>query len=200
MKLFGNKISSDVLFKLVFHLVLWSIWIGLPIINSGDNEKHRNFSIAVIPIALTNIPLFLLNSEWLIPKVFGKKGILVYLLSLLGLIAFFAFFQNFLKELIIPHELFRKHNDLFWAVVPVLFVTAISTGYGFITLLLKQEKSRQLEREERLNSELSFLRSQISPHFIFQCPQQHRLPHPLQVEPSRNCYHQALGTDALPAV
>lgn len=91
----------------------------------------------------------------------------VYLLSLVGLIAIFAFFQMFLKEWVIPCDLIRRHYDLFWAFIPVIFVTAISTGYSFVTLLSEQEKTRQQEQEERLKSELSFLRSQISPHFIF---------------------------------
>ena len=39
--------------------------------------------------------------------------------------------------------------------------------YGFITTMAHQEKARQEEHQERLQSELSFLRSQISPHFIF---------------------------------
>ncbi len=167
MSFFGKKISSDSLFRLVFHLVLWAVWIGLPIINSADNDRMHRFSIAVIPVALTNIPLFLLNSEWLVPQVFRRKGMSAYLLSLLGLIVCFAIFQMLLKEWTIPGELIRRHYDVFWAVVPVMFVTALSTGYGFIRLQLKQEKSRQQERQERLKSELSFLRSQISPHFIF---------------------------------
>lgn len=167
MTIFGKKIPSDILFKILFHLVLWTIWISLPLINNADNDRFYRFSVAVIPVTLTNIPLFLLNSEYLIPQVFKKRGMSAYLLSLLGLIALFAFLQNFMKEAIIPDELMRKHNDVFWAVVPVLFVTAISTGYGFIYLLNQQENARKQEQEERLKSELSFLRSQISPHFIF---------------------------------
>jgi uncharacterized membrane protein YozB (DUF420 family) len=161
------KIPSDKLYRWVFHIILWTIWIGLPIINAGDNEKHRTFMITIIPVTLTNIPLFLLNSEWLIPQVFRKKGIGTYLVSLLLLIAAFATLQLFMKEWIVPDELIRFHWDIFWAVIPVVFVTAISTGYGFITYLLEQERHRREERQERLQSELSFLRSQISPHFIF---------------------------------
>ncbi len=167
MNFLQKSFASDTLFKFVFHLVLWTIWIGLPIVTNSDNERAYQFAIAVIPVALTNIPLFLLNSEWLVPKVFGRKGMPAYLLSLLGLIVGFAIFQNYLKEVIIPCNLIRRHNDVFWAVVPVVFVTAISTGYGFISLFLKQQKTRQQEQEERMKSELSFLRSQISPHFIF---------------------------------
>ena len=132
MNFSSKKIPSDLLFKVVFHLVLWTVWIVLPLVNNADNEKFKAFSLAVIPVSLTNIPLFLINSEWLIPSVFRKKGMTAYLLNLLGLIAVFAILQNWMKEAIIPEELIRRHNDIFWAVVPVLFVTAISTGYGFI--------------------------------------------------------------------
>ncbi|MCC6724345.1 MAG: histidine kinase [Saprospiraceae bacterium] len=163
----AKRIPSNTLFKIIFHIVLWTVWIGLPIINSSDNERAYRFSIAIIPVTLTNIPLFLINSEWLVPHIFKKRGIPAYLFSLLGLIVSFAIFQMFLKEWVIPCDLLRRHYDMFWAFIPVIFVTAISTGYAFITLLLEQEKTRQQEQEERLKSELSFLRSQISPHFIF---------------------------------
>jgi LytS/YehU family sensor histidine kinase len=49
----------------------------------------------------------------------------------------------------------------------VAFVTAVSTGYGLVNYLSQQEEDRKQERQERLQSELAFLRSQISPHFIF---------------------------------
>lgn len=163
----GMKIPSDKLYRWVFHIILWTIWIGLPIINAGENQQHRQFTLAIIPVALTNIPLFLLNSEWLIPQIFRKKGIGPYLFSLIVLIAVFATLQLFMKEWVVPDELLRFHWDIFWAVVPVVFVTAISTGYGLITYFLDQERHRREERQERMQSELSFLRSQISPHFIF---------------------------------
>jgi LytS/YehU family sensor histidine kinase len=43
----------------------------------------------------------------------------------------------------------------------------MSTLYGFVIFMTGQSKKNQEEQAERLKSELSFLRSQISPHFIF---------------------------------
>ena len=151
----------------LFHIILWTIWIGLPLINSWDNERFRMFNLWMIPVSLTQIPLFLLNSEWLIPKVFGKKGITTYLLSLVLLAAGFSVLQYFMKDWIIPDELRFRSQAVFFTVVPVIFVLAISTGYGFIMYLNRQEKMRVEEQQIRLRSELSFLRSQISPHFNF---------------------------------
>ncbi len=167
VKIFNYQISTGKLFRLVFHLVFWTVWIFFPIVNAGDNEKFRQFYWAIFPIVLTNIPLFLLNSEWLIPKVFRRRGLPGYLLALFALIAVFSVLHLVMKEWLVPLDLVRKHWDVFWAVVPVIFLTAISTGYGFIVYLLEQDKARQEEQQERLKSELSFLRSQISPHFIF---------------------------------
>ncbi len=155
------------MFRLVFHFVFWTVWIFFPIINAGDNEDFRRFYWAIFPVVLTNIPLFLLNSAWLIPKVFRRRGLPGYLVALFILIAAFSLLHLVMKQWLIPPDLVRRKWDIFWAVVPVVFLTAISTGYGFIVYLLRQEKARQDEQQERLQSELSFLRSQISPHFIF---------------------------------
>ena len=161
------KTSQKKWVPLIFHLVLWTVWIGLPIVNSGDNERFRIFSIWLIPVSLTNIPLFFLNTEWLIPRLLRQKGVATYLFSLLLLIGAFAAIHFSIKEWFIPEDIRFNRNGWFWAVIPVVFVTAISTGYGFIQYLLQQENDRKEGEQERLTSELSFLRSQISPHFIF---------------------------------
>lgn len=160
------KLSSETRFALIFHLVLWTIWLGLPFTNAPD-DRFRRISIALIPVTLTNIPLFLVNSEWLIPYVFRRKGLTVYFSAVLALIGVFSIAQAFMKEYLIPPDLVRHHWDWFWFIVPVIFVTALSTGYGFIRYMLAEEKARQEEQQERLKSEVSFLRTQISPHFIF---------------------------------
>lgn len=167
MEILSKKTLSRRFSPVLFHIILWTIWIGLPLINSWEHERFRLFNFWLIPISLTNIPLFLFNSEWLIPQIFKKKGITTYLLSLILLAAAFSILQYFMKDWIIPDELRLKGSVVFFTVVPVIFVLAISTGYGFIIYLNKQEKIRQEEQQMRLRSELSFLRSQISPHFIF---------------------------------
>lgn len=159
--------SSDRFIPVIFHLVFWTIWIAFPFVTNPGNERVHRFSMAMLPVTLTHIPLFLLNSEWLIPRVFRRYKVGTYLFYLLILVLVFAGFQLVLKEMVVPEDLIRRHWDIFWAVVPALFITAISTGYGFIYYQIKQEQAAREARQEQLKSELSFLRSQISPHFIF---------------------------------
>lgn len=161
------KANTDRQFRLLFHLVFWTVWVGFPVISSGGNERFLRYYFALLPVMIIYIPLFLINSDWLIPNIFRKRGISIYLLMLLGLIALFSLIHLTLKAWLIPEELMPRRWDIFWSIAPVSFLTAISTGYGFITYLLKQEKIYQEEQKERLQSELAFLRSQISPHFIF---------------------------------
>jgi hypothetical protein len=167
MNRIGAKLSSGNLLPVVFHIVLWTVWIGLPIINAGENERWRQYAIYLIPGGLAHIPLFLLNTERLIPRVLHRKGVSTYLLYLLALIAFFSVIQYGIRTWWVPEDIRMSRNVVFWSVIPVLFATAISTGYGFITYFYRQEKAQQEEQRERLKSELSFLRSQISPHFMF---------------------------------
>lgn len=167
MAFLNQKITKGGFQKLLFHLVFWSVWITLPIINAGDNERHRQFSIAMLPVVFAYIPLFLINTDLLIPRILRKKGVWPYLASLVVLVVLFSVIQMLIKESVVPPHLMRHHWNWFWSYTPVIFVTAIATGYGFITYYIEQEKIRQEEHQERLQSELSFLRSQISPHFIF---------------------------------
>lgn len=162
-----SNFTGERFIPIVFHLVFWTIWIAFPFVTNPGNERFYKYSVAMLPVTLTHIPLFLINSEWLIPKVFRKRGAGTYLIFLLILLIFYSAAQLVLKEWIVPHDLLRHHWDIFWSVVPALFILAISTGYGFIYYQIKQDQINQEAKEEQLRSELSFLRSQISPHFIF---------------------------------
>lgn len=165
----GQAVSNipGKVFPWIFHIVLWTIWVGLPFLNGGDKPEAMTFLLWLLPLSLLKIPCFLINTEWMIPAVFRRRGIGAYLIALILLIAAFSVLGQIYKVEIVPYEVLNGRTDWFWSIVPVLFVTAISTGYGFIVYLLRQEQGRQEEARERLTSELSFLRSQISPHFLF---------------------------------
>ncbi len=162
----GKTMPADRVYRWLLLLLFWAIWIGLPFL-SDDDERHRQFLIKLLPVTLTNIPLFFINTELLIPRVLRRRGIPAYLLSITLLIFAFIVLEFFVKSWTLPnfYQFASKHvsKSFFY----VIFVTAISTGYGLITFMMGQEKARQEERQERMQSELSFLRSQISPHFIF---------------------------------
>ena len=162
-----KKIPADQLLRWSFLLLFWSIWFGQIFLSADDDERHRQFMIRMLPVMLTNIPLFFINTEVLIPKVLRKYGIGAYLSSVLALIVTFIVLEGLLKSWRIcdytEHMAMHTSKSFFF----IVFITAVSTGYGLVTHLVGEEKNRQDQQREHLQSELSFLRSQISPHFIF---------------------------------
>jgi hypothetical protein len=53
------------------------------------------------------------------------------------------------------------------AIISIIFIVAVSTSARLIMDWMKREEELKDLENERLSSELSFLRSQISPHFMF---------------------------------
>ena len=167
MKLFGRYFSNQTLYQVSFHLVLWGGWILFPFIAGPDDPKFRQYALAIMPVTLSHVPFFFLNASWLIPNIFKKRGIGMYLLSIIMMIVIGTILQTALKELVVPSTLLRRHWEFTWQLLGLIFSTGISTGYGFVIYFMKREQDMRDLQEEQLKSELSFLRSQISPHFIF---------------------------------
>ena len=163
-------ILSDTHKKIIFHIFLWSIWLYLSLSNVKEEEFYDKAIMIMTLIVLIHIPLFIVNTEWLIPKILQKKGVSTYFWSLVVAVAIFTLFHNFILDglndnlnIVLQHRGFKTSRGL----IALVLVTAISTGYGLLNYVVTQEKQQQEKQKERLQSELSFLRSQISPHFIF---------------------------------
>ncbi len=167
LKMAQKKISFEYLFRVLFHLIFWFFWIGLPILNSymDNDEKRFNYLMDSIPVTLANVPFFYFNSEFLINRFLPKGKITSYILSLLLLFVVFLFIHYQIKDYVIDSHVVRFYD--FRTIFPVIFIISMSTLYGLITFMIQQTRTMQEEHEERMKSELSFLRSQISPHFIF---------------------------------
>ena len=168
MLLFGKKAHSDRFLRGLFIISFWAIFLGLPFLMQHDDDvRFRKFMITIFPANLTSLPLFLFNAEWLGPRMLRRRGVGTYLLSLIALTIFFVVLQGVMKDWLLQPDPKGILFHTFKSVFPVLSIVGVSTGYALAVYLLNQEKQRQEEQQERLKSELSFLRSQISPHFIF---------------------------------
>ncbi|MBO9675638.1 MAG: histidine kinase [Sphingobacteriaceae bacterium] len=113
------------------------------------------------------IAVFYLNNKVLIPSFFYKKRYLWYGLSFIGCLLLFIAIHSILFRILLPGFNFNLGRTIWFNTPSFLLTIAASTAYTMISDRIKEEK-RSLEREqENMKTELSFLRSQISPHFIF---------------------------------
>ena len=174
---------------MLLHIIGWTIFIILPLYFLIFYSQHdSSFLYRVYTQTIIYVLIFYINYLWLIPKFFIKKGNKkLYFLSAAALIVVFYFvietsntyifprkaedkrieaeFNKLSKEMSIPKPPKQWHiyNYLFTSFL----ITGFSMGLGLTNKYIENEKQRKELEKERLNSELAFLKNQISPHFFF---------------------------------
>jgi sensor histidine kinase YesM len=125
------------------------------------------FLISIVVVVYLNllilIPLFLQKSKWFI-----YTASLVFVI-VLGIVLNLLTFE-YLSDWLFSDYYFisyYKIRDLFnFIVVFIAATTLLKLAKGWFELTEQKKKINQLERE-KLNAELSALKSQINPHFLF---------------------------------
>lgn len=162
-----KNLRNDIIFRGLFSLAFWFLWLVLPLINSivdGD-DKRLDYIITALPASLLGVLFFYFNAEFLAPKYLYKGKIGSYFASTAVLFVAHLISYVYLKDYLIDMHQVRFYDSR--TLFPVLFVTGMSILYSLVVLVLNQTRNAQEEKAEQMKSELSFLRSQISPHFIF---------------------------------
>ena len=170
--------------NLLLHLFFWAFLIALPILlgpntNSNNPEEIRRsyfWIFYMTSFTVINIPFFYINTEVFLPKLLRAKGVIIYLLTLIGAILlmlwiheeiFHWFYTNFIHPDGQGGGGGPRRGALMRMIFQLLFYAAIGTSYRLISDRMKEDEQVKEQENERLKSELSFLRSQISPHFMF---------------------------------
>jgi sensor histidine kinase YesM len=158
--------------KFLIHLVIWAFIFLLPFIFSSENQTAKNAE----EIAFRNLNtvtiflwmgLFYLNASLLIPFFIYRKRYFVYILSLLFLFVVIMLLHGALFGPLVPGHQFNFFRSSAHNLIPFLFTITVSATYKFLLDKIKSDAAASERQKENLKAELSFLRSQISPHFLF---------------------------------
>lgn len=160
---------------IIVHIVMWAFFLAITAIqaNFRFNTIHNEFYFFNIIF----IAVFYLNYAFLIPKFLLNKKIVLYVIISLALIFFFFFIlETLLKPTIRPRLLnemlnnnpgeLRRNNNLNPPILLLLFF-ALSTCIKLVSEWYQSEKERTIAASQKINSELSFLKAQLNPHFLF---------------------------------
>jgi len=156
---------------ILIHLVVWICVFSLaPIIryiisDSVDLNFYLNSSFLVFHAYI--VGLFYLNAYVLVPFTLYKGGVMRYILVTAAGVVLAGVLIRYLFP---PHHNHFHHRlpDMFFKIVfPGFFVCAISTTYRILGDRMRSEQKINELENEQLKTELSFLRSQVSPHFMF---------------------------------
>ena len=152
-----------------FHALAWVILFTLPTLFHREPDQQQvnfkvMFRIRFLIFDASWILFFYFNLLVLIPKFLNRKKIGIYIfLIILLMAAFIAVINLFPKD----GEKPGLHRESFFVIFPYLFIWAMSTVYWFVTDKISTEQRMKERENENLKTELSFLRSQVSPHFLF---------------------------------
>lgn len=162
----------------LLHITAWVLLFSLPYLlrpsynpNQPIQKEPGDPTIKFIIDRIYNLLLigfFYLNAQLLIPKFFYKKNYLLYILSLLF---YFGFFVGCSYVLILnfsnPDQFFSFRKHLFFSTFIFIFILACSIAYKTIRDKTIADNLAKEKENEFLKTELSLLRSQVSPHFMF---------------------------------
>lgn len=157
------------------HVAVWLIIFLLPyIFNAGyDAAPHKEVSNKADfrgLITVTNIfwvALFYFNAIILTPHLIYRRKFVAYFLSLLILFTVIMLLHGIIFPLLTVGRTFNFFRSSAYNIFAFLFTIAISVTYKTVLDKIKSDKLMTEKQNEHLKTELSFLRSQISPHFLF---------------------------------
>ncbi|MDR2595262.1 MAG: histidine kinase [Fibromonadaceae bacterium] len=154
----------------VIHLLIWLFLYLVPIVlgNQGSEEAWRFRYWTTIPF-LAIIIAFYANFSFLIPKfLFEKKRILYIFINLL-IFAAALFLISIWRDHVVSIGVIKIKNDnwLFKSVISYVFTIGIAMSAYSTTMWFRSKDTMYNLELENIRSELSFLKMQISPHFLF---------------------------------
>jgi len=172
-----NRLKPAVVIEVLIHLLFWAAITLLPLLSGPYTNLQRQFPFSAWHLVIINAFLavqFYLNAFFLIPVILNKhKKILLYFVLLFTSFVTIDFIITQIRPDIPPlrfHDAFGRVRPpllMRFNILPLIAVGAAGFAYRY---LADQFRIVAKEREivnEALVSELAFLRSQISPHFIF---------------------------------
>ncbi|MDR0547499.1 MAG: sensor histidine kinase [Dysgonamonadaceae bacterium] len=179
------------------HLAGWAIFIRIMFLENASLYElvQRNPTPFIINL-LFLVAYFYLNMNWMTPRLLSKKRIAAYIgVTLLSFVIiclvlpaltrqinfhdfrprnmpppdnFDAFFHGNFPPPMRPHAMMRRLS-LYTHAVQFLVVFIISTGLKALTQWYQEKQQLQELEKSKIQAELSFLKSQIHPHFLFNC-------------------------------
>ena len=147
------------------HAAVWILLLGVPGILLWDQQFFGLSAGFYLLSTLYHIGLFYFNAFYLYPKLLNKRTWWLYIICLIAIVCFSGFAKAFFLQLD-PNFQFTAINRrvIFFPLVPFLFASII---YRLVYDRIRFERMEKEARAQQLDAELKLLRSQVSPHFLF---------------------------------
>ena len=156
-------------YSILGQVAAWSILFLINLMEQLDFESPLNaFLFSLTSIAYL-IPIVYIHYYWLLP-LFSKGKKWIYFITTFCLITFFLVLYEIIDRFIptnFPEEEIILWDDFLYYFLLSGIITAAFSLFYFVEAWYENFKRATLLKNEKLEAELNFLKSQINPHFLF---------------------------------
>lgn len=149
--------------------MIWSMLLLIPFFFSNAHNEYRvnNLPWTYFTTAeILQIAVFYFNAFYLWPQYVNRQLYKAYLLRALLMIGSVFELKLYIQKLFFP-EVPKEFSDIRSLLMPAIGILFISCIYRIILDRIRFEREQKDRQAAQLATELKFLRSQISPHFLF---------------------------------
>jgi sensor histidine kinase YesM len=152
-------------FSRTLHVIIWLLLISIPAIIFHGNTPFGLTQVFFILATLYHIGIFYFNAYFLYPRLLTKKRWPLYIISLVAVVQVSYYLKLYIVRLN-PDFVLTPENSriIFFSILPFV---AGSILFRLISDRIRFERMEKEARTQRLDAELKLLRSQVSPHFLF---------------------------------
>jgi sensor histidine kinase YesM len=172
----GNTWYSKKWVVVLLHTAAWVLLFSIPFLlrpsigHDRPNQRETESAVSILRYilnSLTYIGVFYLNAEWLMPRFIHQRKYRQFAAAVSGLFAFLLLFTWLLHFRLLHQPGFNIKGHILFNFFFFLFFLAGSTAYAMIKDRARTDRTAREKETENLKTELSLLRSQVSPHFMF---------------------------------
>lgn len=154
-------------FNFILHALAWSIVLSFPYLVSDADNQYKIGPLPGLYFTLSGIIhmiIFYGNAVFLYPRLFNRMYWLIYIVSAILFIILSVLVKSYMLTQWFPNaEPDARTHILF----PSVLAFIVSVFYSIAIERVEAEKLQKEKEATQLGMEIKFLRSQISPHFLF---------------------------------
>lgn len=157
----------------ILHTAFWVLLFSLPFLlrpSSAPEKQNTRNEFELVQYIINDllwVAYFYFNAYFLIPRLLNKKNRAFFILAAFGMYGFFILSGWLSHKTLVDDPRFNFRLHLVFTLFIYTFMFAASTAYRLIIDRIRDEQLIKERENENLKTELSLLRSQVSPHFMF---------------------------------
>jgi hypothetical protein len=157
----------------IHHVIGWGLYLSMSAAAYNRFYEDKTDLLLVTSVYVISHAVMYYVSQYGLTSITFKRGKpWLFFVGYAGLATFLSFLMYGSIQLILKEEMPRYFGENFFNIFPIFLVSNLFMGGVLIGIksLIDRSRQQKLEKEkkqENLLSELSYLKAQVNPHFLF---------------------------------